>query len=317
MSLNPEDDLSVVEDAQALVDALIHERAPNLTKIPGMWPVLRRLAGPVLGHRKAVNLVEAVRGLDGNACFDWGDEFLNLTVASDGVSHVPSHGPVLLIANHPGGIADGNAIYNALKGHRDDVIFFANRDALRICPGLENRIIPVEWRKNGLSRTRARETLRAAMDAFKAGRCVVIFPAGRMADWNWSQRRLVDAPWAPTGVSIARRFNAPIVPVGVIQRMPLIYYILSHIHEELRDITLFHGFLRQRGATYRLKFAAPVYGSALPGSDGNASEILKQACEDLAWGPADYGDMAQHPAPADTAAARVADRTIERFSVGE
>ena len=285
MSLTPKDDLAPVEDARALVDAMILERAPNLSKQPWIWPLVRTLAGPMLGHSKAVALVEAVRHLDGDACFDWGDEFLNLSVEAEGLDHVPDSGPALLIANHPAGIADGNAIFKALAGKRDDLVFFANRDALRICPGLRSRIIPVEWRKNELSRTRARETLRAAMEAFNAGRCVVIFPAGRMADWDWASRRLVDPEWAPTGVSIARRFNAPIIPVGVIQRMPLMYYILSHIHEELRDITLFHGFLRQRGSQYRLKFGAPVLAKAMTGDDQAATTVLKQTCEDLAWGP--------------------------------
>jgi putative hemolysin len=284
LSLSPLDELAPVEDAQDLVDAMIQERAPRLIKIPGMWPVLRSVLGPMLGHGKAVKLVESVRGLSGDECFEWGDEFLQLGVDSDGLHHVPESGPALLIANHPGGIADGNAIFKALKGKRDDIIFFANRDALRICPGLESRIIPVEWRKHQLSRARARETLRSAMEAFNQGRCVVIFPAGQMADWSWKQGRLVDFPWMPTGVSIARRFNAPIVPVGVIQRMPMAFYVLSHIHEELRDITIFHGLLSQRGATYKLKFGEALLPKAIPGDEQEATDWLKALCEDMAWG---------------------------------
>ena len=129
----------------------------------------------------------------------------------------------------------------------------------------------------------ARETLRAAMEAFNSGRCVVIFPAGRMADWNWRRRRLVEPGWAGTGVSLARRFGAPIVPVGVVQRMPMAYYALAQIHEELRDITLFHGLLKQRGARYRLRFGEAVDARDLPGSDGEAAETLRQTCEALAW----------------------------------
>lgn len=284
MSLSPLDDLAPAADARALVEALLAERAPRLRERKMAWRAVRGLADPLLGFAKAVELVDAVKDLDAERCFEWGDQFLRLTVTAEDLEHVPQTGPVLLIANHPGGIADGNAIWKALQGRRDDLVFFANRDALRICPGLSPRIIPVEWRTGPIARTRARETLRAAMEAFKDGRCVVIFPAGRMADWSWKQRRLVEPGWAGTGVSLARRFGAPIVPVGVVQRMPLAYYALSQIHEELRDITLFHGLLRQRGARYRLRFGAPMDARTLAGSDADAAEALRQTCEALAWG---------------------------------
>lgn len=283
MSLSPLDDPVPAADARALVEALIEERAPRLRDRKLAWRTLRGVADPLLGFAQAVKLVDAVKDLDAEACFAWGDAFLGLSVSAEDVEHVPAQGPVLLIANHPGGIADGNALWSALKGRRDDLVFFANRDALRICPGLAPRLIPVEWRTGPQARTRARETLRAAMEAFNTGRCVVIFPAGRMADWSWKERRLVEPGWAGAGISLARRFNAPVVPVGIVQRMPLAYYALAQIHEELRDITLFHGLLRQRGARYRLRFGAPLDPRALPGSDADAAETLRRTCEALAW----------------------------------
>jgi 1-acyl-sn-glycerol-3-phosphate acyltransferase len=284
VSLSYLDDPVPAEDARALVDALIAERAPKLRARKWLWALLQSTAFPLLGYRKAVTLVEGVRNLSGDDCFAWGDDYLKLSVTATGIEHVPATGPVLIIANHPGGIADGNALWRALKAHRRDIVFFANRDALRICPGLSERIIPVEWRQHALSRQRARETLKSAMGAFREGRCVVIFPAGRMADWSWRQRGLVEPAWSATGISIARRFNAPIVPLGVTQHMPLAYYALSHLHEELRDVTLFHGLLRQRGARYRLQFGEPVLARDVPGSESEATATLKARCEALAWG---------------------------------
>jgi putative hemolysin len=283
MSLSVLDNPMRADNARALVDAMIEERAPKLSRMSWVWPLLRTAVFPFLGYREAIKLIEAVRDLDADDCFDWGDEFLNLTVDASGLEHVPADGPALIIANHPGGIPDGNALYKAVKPIRDDLVFFANRDALRICPGLRQRIIPVEWRKHQLSRQRARETLKSAMEAFNAGRCVVIFPAGRMADWSWKTRSIVEPEWSPTGVSIARRFDAPIIPLGVTQRMPLAYYALAHIHEELRDITLFHGLLNQRGAHYRLGFGEAIKARELAGDDAAATEALKARCEALAW----------------------------------
>ena len=284
MSLSVLEDPVPAPDARALVDQLIAERAPRLRTHPWLWAVLEYTAFPILGYRKAIALVDAVKNLSADECFEWGDKFLNLSVEATGLDHVPETGPVLIIANHPGGIPDGNALWRALRDRRPDMTFFANRDALRICPGLAERIIPVEWRQHELSRQRARETLKSAMQAFNAGRCVVIFPAGRMSDWSWRSWGLVDPVWSATGVSIARRFNAPIVPMGVNQYMPFAYYALAQIHEELRDITLFHGLMRQKGAHYRLAFGAPALARDLAGSDSEATAELKARCDALAWG---------------------------------
>ena len=283
MSLSYMDDPAPAANSRALVDALIAERAPRLRAQAWLWAVLNVTAFPLLGYRKAIHLVDSVKHLTAEECFAWGDALLDLSVTASGLENVPESGPALIIANHPGGIADGNALWRALAERRPDLVFFANRDALRICPGLKTRIIPVEWRRHALSRQRARETLKSAMNAFREGKCVVIFPAGRMADWSWRQRRLVEPAWSATGVSIARRFNAPIVPMGVTQAMPLAYYVLSHIHEELRDVTLFHGLLNQRGAKYRLTFGEPVLARDLPGNESEATQTLKERCEALAW----------------------------------
>lgn len=278
------EELIPTDCARTLVDQMIEERAPRLMQNKPLWSLIKALAYPVLGYRQAVWMVEEVAHLDARACFDWGERFLNLSVEATGLEHVPDKGPALIIANHPGGIPDGNALWQAIRHKRPDLCFFANRDALRIAPGLRDMIIPVEWRKNAFSRSRARDTLKAARAAFEAGRCVVIFPAGRMADWSWSKRRLVEPAWAPTGVSIARKFRAPIIPMGVTQAMPLAYYLLAQIHEELRDITLFHGLLNQRGAHYRLTFDAPVGLDNLPREDQAATDQIKAQCEALAWG---------------------------------
>lgn len=277
-------DLMPAQDAAALVDEFILDRAPRLSKSPWLWSLLKPVAGAALGYQDAIRLVEAVRYLDADQCFEWGDQFLNLTVDAQGLEHLPETGPCLIIANHPGGISDGNALWKTIKDKRPDLIFFANRDALKIVPSLAPRVIPVEWRKTSMSRQRTRETLRSAMEAFNNGRCVVIFPAGRMADWSWRKWRLVDPAWAPTGVSITRRFNCPIIPLGVTQRMPLAYYVLSQIHVELRDITLFHGLMNQRGKHYRLHFGEPRLARDIPGTEAEATQWLKDECDRLAWG---------------------------------
>jgi putative hemolysin len=265
-----------------IVDQLIEERAVRLCENAVVWPWVKRIFYPILGYRRAAAIADTLQPLSGAEAMDWSEAFLSMRVRAQGLSAVPQTGACVIVANHPGGIADGVALWSVLKQRRPDMVFFANRDAIRVCEGLADQVIPVEWRAGSKSRDKTRETLRMAVEAFRAGRCVVIFPAGRMAAWDWRKLCLVEQPWAPTAVSLARKFNAPVIPLGLKQRMSLMFYGLGQIHEELKHMTVFHELLAKKGALYRMKFAEPVEPDSLPEDEAGASEALRQMTETLA-----------------------------------
>src|SRR5690606_1961769 len=93
---------------------------------------------------------------------------LDLEVSALCLERVPRTGRCVVVCNHPTGIADGVAVYDALKRVRDDVIFFANADALRVSPRLAETVIPVEWVESKRTREKTRATLQAAKAAFEA-----------------------------------------------------------------------------------------------------------------------------------------------------
>jgi putative hemolysin len=265
-----------------IVDQLIEERALRLRANALLWPWVKRVFYPLLGYKRAAEIADTLAPLGGAEAMNWSEDFLAMRVRASGLDIVPETGPCVIVANHPGGIADGVALWSVLKQRRPDMTFFANRDAIRVCHGLADLVIPVEWRSGARSRDKTRETLRAAVEAFRAERCVVIFPAGRMAAWDWRRFRLVEQSWAPTAVSLARKFNAPVIPLGMKQRMSLMFYGLGQIHEELKHMTVFHELLAKKGALYRLNFAEAVSPAALPDDDADASEALRVMTETLA-----------------------------------
>ncbi|WP_339746026.1 1-acyl-sn-glycerol-3-phosphate acyltransferase [uncultured Maricaulis sp.] len=266
-----------------VVDDLIEDRAPRLINTP-LWPIIKSIGYPLLGYRRAVAMVDAIIARTGTDCLDWCSDYLGLDVGVTGLEHVPETGACVIVSNHPGGIADGVAVWDALKAKRPDTLFFANRDALKVCPGLEERIIPVEWRDDARSRTQSRDMLKRAIEAFKAEQCIVIFPSGRMSEWSWSKWQLVEKPWHPTAVSLARKFKAPIIPLAVRQRMPILYYALAQINEELKDMTIFHGFMGKADARYALAFGRAMQIGPDDGSDAEATAMMRDICERTAWG---------------------------------
>ena len=184
-----------------IVDELIDERSQGLRTRPWLWKFITTALYPFLGYKKAIALVDDAQGLDGSGVLNYISNWLQLRVETSGLDHVPKTGRAILVANHPAGIADGIAVYDALRERREDVVYFANRDAIRMAPGLESHIIPVEWVEEKRTRERQREMIKKMVDAFRSEKLVVIFPSGRLAYLRLSG--LTERPWQSTAVNLS------------------------------------------------------------------------------------------------------------------
>jgi putative hemolysin len=239
-----------------IVDELIYERAPHLVVSP-VWPAAKPLLYGILGYRKAVAMADAIRDLSGAEALAYVSKLLALKVHAKGLEHLPATGRCVVVCNHPTGIADGIAVADAIARVRSDAIFFANADALRVNGRFAEALIPVEWVAAKRTHAKTRDTLRAAQAAFEAGRCVVVFPAGRLARRD-DEGRLTDPAWAPTAVSLAQKYQAPIVPMHLAGPNAFWFHLFNRFSSELRDITLFHEFLNKAGKRYDLVVGAPL-----------------------------------------------------------
>jgi len=260
-----------------IVDVLIAERAPHLAASPA-WPLLRPLLYRLLDYGKARRMAEAIAPLHGRAALDHVSALLSVQVAVNGLERVPAQGRMVVVCNHPTGIADGIAVYDALKARRPDLCFFANADAHRVAPGLSDMLIPVEWVEAKRTRERTRATLQATREALEAERALVVFPAGRLAR-RGPGGTLADPPWMATAASLARRHQAPIVPMHLAGPWSTLFHLFNQVSSELRDITLFHELLNKRGQTFTLTVGAPIAPEALDPDAAAATSALKTYVE--------------------------------------
>ena len=260
-----------------IVDVLIAERAPRLTR-SAAWPVVRPLLYRLLDYNRARAMADAIGPMAGQAALDHVSDLLALTVETQNLDRLPATGRCLVVCNHPTGIADGLAVHDAIRTVRDDVIYFANADALRVSPRLSETIVPVEWVTAKRTREKTRATLLAAKEAFEAERCVVMFPAGRLARVD-AQGRLTDPEWAATAASLARKYEAPVVPIHVAGPTSRLFHLFDRFSQELRDITLFHELLNKQGRAFDLSVGLPIAPDALDVDAAKATEALKAFVE--------------------------------------
>lgn len=260
-----------------IVDELIAERAPKLAGGPA-WPVLRPLLYAMLGYAKARRMADAIAPLPGRAALDYVSDLLALRVTPQGLEHAPRQGRCVVVCNHPTGIADGVAVYDALKAIRPDICFYANADAQRVSPGFDDVLIPVEWVEAKRTRERMRTTLTLTREAMEAERCLVIFPAGRISR-RQADGSLRDKDWMASAVSIARRYDAPVLPVHLAGPWSAMFHFFHGFSEELRDITLFHELLNKRGRAFTLTAGPPAPAAALEGDPAEVTARLKAHVE--------------------------------------
>ncbi len=236
-----------------IVDVLIEERAAGLIARPLLWRLLRPTVLPILGYRQAIEAVDYSATLSGLDVFHYVSDRIRMNVLTEGIEHIPRQGGAIIMPNHPAGIADGIAVFDALKEIREDVIFFANRDAIRAAPGLADIIIPVEWVDEKRTHGRRKETVKSMVRAFRDQRLVIIFPSGRLA--QPTIRGLKERPWQSTAMNLALKYEFPVIPMHVHGRNSWVYYLFYFLHEELRDMTLFRELFNKSGQTYRITVA--------------------------------------------------------------
>lgn len=257
---------------QHIVDTLIEERCPKL-RDSWSWPLVRPVLYKTLGYRRAREMADTIMQLTGRESFDHLSRQLDFSLDVEGIDRLHQSGRVIIAANHPTGLADGVAVWDSLKQVREDVVFFANADAIRVNPQFQDVIIPVEWVAEKRTPAKTRETLKRAGQAFAEEKCVVIFPSGRLA--RKEDGRLIEKDWFSTVVGLARKQEAPILPLNLDAWNSRLFYFFSELNPELRDITLFHELLNKRGAEVRMTFGQMIPPDRLQGDAGDLTEKLK------------------------------------------
>ncbi len=256
-----------------IVDTLIAERGQRIVKHP-LWPVMRPFLYTLLNYRKAIEFADGVANLPGFQAFEHLSRILSLDIRVHNAERIPQTGGFLMVSNHPTGIADGIAVFDLLKSRRPDMMFFANRDAIRVNPRFVEMVIPVEWREDYKSKLKARETLQVTNRAISEGKATVLFPSGRIA--YWADGRLNERPWKTSAVSFARKYNLPILPVHMAARNSGLFYWLAKWSTELRDMTVFHELLNKKGDMFDFTIGEMIPPDALDGDPAEVTQALER-----------------------------------------
>lgn len=207
---------------------------------------------------------------------------------------LPREGGLLLVANHPFGIADGLALGWLATQLRDQVQILTH-SLLCAVPEFRPYLLPVDFGETPQARRTSAATRRTAADLLRSGGAVVIFPGGSVATSNRPfSRSAAELPWHPFVARLALTPETSVIPIHVHGQNSLGFQLASHVSYPLRIAMLFHETRRRIGSDIRMTIGAPMGPSeleVLPRPD--IATALRSRC--LTLGDADPEDTFHWP----------------------
>lgn len=196
---------------------------------------------------------------------------------------IPGRGPLIVIANHPFGLVEGLALDAMLLSLRPDVSFIAWTSVAEI-PGIGRRYFFVDPQRLPQNRKRNVAAWREAIAFVERGGALGVFPAGRVAHFDWSRMAVADRPWTPHVARIARKLKAPVLPVFFHGRNSLGFLAAGMVAPTLHQALVVREANNKRSLTVRGTIGAIVRPDELAGfaSDEDATAFLRRRTEALA-----------------------------------
>jgi putative hemolysin len=216
-------------------------------------------------------------------------------VAAAELERVPARGPLVVVANHPFGGADGLVVLDALLRRRPDLRVLATRLIAGVGP-IAPLLLPVDNLQPKRSRAANSVQLLRALRWVRAGGALLMFPAGSVSHVDVQAGCVVDPPWSHAAARLLRRAQAPVLPVFVAGRNSSAFQAAGVLHPALRTLLLPLELHRKRGAIIRLRIGEPWSPAriAAGGSDDDLAAKLRLGVYALAAAeePIDTGGSA-------------------------
>ena len=223
------------------IDAIITQRLPHCLQHPSLFhrPVASALK--MLFHaREQQRFQQQYPHLQG---IDFVDQLLehfdfSYSVQPREMERIPTHGRVIIIANHPIGTLDAAVLLKLVSQVRSDVKVVTNQ-LLSDIGALQSLLLPVD----NLDGKTSRDQVRSVYRHLDAEGIIIIFPAGEVS--RLSPAGIRDARWRSGFLRIATAKRAPILPIHVNGRNSAFFYALSILAKPLSTLWLMREMYKQ------------------------------------------------------------------------
>ena len=249
---------------------------------------------------------------------------IGVDISPEDLARIPRTGPVVVVANHPFGMAEAIAATWLLARHRADFRVLAN-DMLGALPEVRPYLILVDP-FGGESASRGnRQGIREALQWLKKGGMLLIFPAGEVSHMHFRRPGIHDPDWRRTAAALIKHTGAAALPLYFEGANSALFQIAGMVHPRLRTALLPRELLNKQGQILRMRVGHPLAASKFEGlDDESATELLRRKTYWLAHRKPRTGPRARRihkdeplfePIPSDWLRAELASLPQERLLV--
>ncbi len=176
--------------------------------------------------------------------------------SDDELRRIPAEGPVVLVCNHPFGLAEAPVIFSLLTRIRKDVRILAN-SLLAEVRDVREHLIPVDpFGGKDAAKSNAKP-MRDAIQWLRSGGLLVVFPAGEVSSFQLPNFQISDPAWNDSIARVVRLTAATVLPVYFHGANSFGFHVAGLFHPRLRTALLPRELLNKRGQTLHVSIGAP------------------------------------------------------------
>lgn len=196
---------------------------------------------------------------------------LSSDVTDEDLARIPRTGPVVVVANHPFGAAEGIVLACLLGSVRSDVRVLANHILGRI-PELRDDFIFVDPFRSDSPATNV-TGLRRAIAHVARGGMLATFPAGAVSHLQIDRMTVSDPAWSPAIARVLRRTKATVLPVYFPGTNGPLFQLAGLVHPTLRTALLPQALLHRRHTRIEVRIGRPIPWGRLSSIDSDEELI--------------------------------------------
>lgn len=264
------------------INQLVQDRAPWLVNSSFLSKTIYAFLKKFLKFGETIYVGDHIQGMTGAEAFNWlGSEYTS-HCEIEGLENIPKDGKCLLVANHPMGAADAVSLYHQIYKIREDVFFFANELFVYLLGSFKDVMAPVVWNKEKEIHSATKVTLERLNTFFGDERIGIIFPSGRLS--KLTLLGIWDRPWEKTPITLAKKYNFPVIPVYIDAKNSWFFYFASYANKQLRDVSQLNELLNKKEYKFTIKIGKPIKHTDLSSHNDIAIQQLRYKSESLKKG---------------------------------
>lgn len=192
-------------------------------------------------------------------------------IDNDSYNNIPAEGRLIIVANHPIGTLDGLALVKLIRSIRPDVRIVANRVLSHMEP-LASVFLPVEVLTGHSKQLKA--SYQLMIEALQQEQAIIVFPAGEVS--RITPKGVRDGDWQSGFLKLARKTQAPILPIHIKAKNSAFFYSASTLYKPLGTLLLVKEMFNKRNQSIRFRVGAPIPYTAIADCELNNKQLCKR-----------------------------------------